>query len=228
MVRLAYGIATLASALLLVASLRGWISAHWTEAAGFVAGAWCVWLVVRENIWNWPLGLLTSAFYIVVFSGVQLYTDAGLQVVYIFFGLYGWYWWLHGGAARDRLSIARAPRGEFLAVCAAILVATVLLAWVRTGLEKGSFAQANALLAGLHWTVWADAFTTAVSLGAQYLLTRKYLENWMLWIFVDVLYIPLYLTKGIALTAVLYAVYLVLAILGLVEWRRRLTGPIRA
>ena len=225
----AYGIAGAASAALIVASLVGALPSDWTEAVGFVAGAWCVWLVVKDNIWNWPVGLVTSAFYVVVFGNAKLLTDAGLQVVYIVLGLYGWYWWLHGGDARKKLPIGRTPRLEGWLTVGGVAAGAVLLVMVRLGFETRSPIPEvwSAVLADLsgrgpvaHGVVWADAVTTAVSLGAQYLLTRKYIENWIVWIAVNAVYIPLYLYKHLVLTAVLYLVYLLLAIAGYKEWLR--------
>jgi len=85
-----------------------------TEIAGFVTGALCVWLIVKQKTWNFPVGVANNMFFIVLFAEAGLYADAGLQVVYIGLALMGWYWWLHGGANRGRLVVRPTPRSAWL------------------------------------------------------------------------------------------------------------------
>jgi nicotinamide mononucleotide transporter len=178
--------------------------ATWLEALGFVTGALCVWLTVRENVWNFPLGLVNVAAFSVVFLRAELYADAGLQVVYFVLGILGWYWWLYGSEQASVLDIRRASMPELLATSAVGIGATFLL-WELLS-KFGSSAS-----------FW-DALTTSMSLCAQWLLTRKRLENWWFWIVVDIIYVPLYLYKELCLTAILYAVFLCMATLGLLRW----------
>jgi nicotinamide mononucleotide transporter len=198
MMALAAATATLA----LVMALTG--NASWLEAVSFVTGAAAVWLTVRENVWNFPIGILNVATFSVVFFRAGLFADAGLQVVYFILGFIGWYLWLFGGERHTALRITRTGATERAAIIIGIVVMTLVL-W-RTLRYAGGSAS-----------FW-DALTTAMSLGAQWLLNRKRLENWTLWIVVDVIYIPLYLYKGLYLTAVLYAVFLGMAIIGLMKW----------
>ena len=180
----------------------------WTEVAGFATGALCVYLVVRQHIANFPVGIANNVFFIVLFWRVGLYADAGLQVVDVALALYGWWWWLHGGPGRSRLTVTRTPRNEALVVTSLGAVATYgLTAFLASATDS---------------TVpfW-DALTTVLSLQATYLLTRKRLENWWVWITADVLYIGLYAYKELYLTSVLYAGFLGLCIAGLVQWRRQ-------
>jgi nicotinamide mononucleotide transporter len=179
------------------------------EALGLLSGALCVYLVTRESIWNWPLGIITAAFYVVVFSRAGLYSDTGLQVLYIGLSAYGWWHWLRGGPAKSGVVVTRVPGREMLLLVAAG-VALWLLLWTVTSRIRGATLP---LL---------DAALVATSLVAQYLMTRKYVENWLLWIAVDVIYIGLFFTRGLRLTAVLYAIYLGLAILGYIQWKRSL------
>jgi nicotinamide mononucleotide transporter len=175
------------------------------EAVSVVTGALCVWLTVRESIWNFPLGLANVATFCVVFFGARLYADAGLQVVYFVLGLAGWYLWLHGGARRTALRVSRVGRTEALAVVIAGALLTAVL-WLVLHHAGGS-------------ATFFDALTTSISLCAQWLLNRKYVESWYAWIAADLVYIPLYAYKGLYLTAALYAVFLVMATLGLLRWR---------
>lgn len=175
---------------------------------GFVAGVICVYLVTIENIWSWPLGVVTSAAYIVVFEGAGLYSDTGLQAVYLVLSLYGWWHWLRGDTAHaSPLRVSHIRRGEMLLLALAG-VAMWMLFWRVTRVIPGARAP---LL---------DSLLVATSLVAQYMMTRKYIENWTLWIAADAVYVGLYFSRGLKLSAVLYAVYLALAILGYIKWKR--------
>ena len=180
---------------------------HWTEIAGFATGALCVWLVVRRNIWNFPIGIANNIFFIILFTQVGLYADAGLQIVYIVLGALGWFWWLHGGPDRSELVVRATPRWVWPTAVVAIVVGTALLHWLLT-------SHTDSTAAG-----W-DALTTTMSLTAQLMLNRKWIGNWIIWIAADVIYVGLYASKGLWLTSVLYAGFTVLCVIGLVQWRR--------
>ncbi|HEX4948942.1 MAG TPA: nicotinamide riboside transporter PnuC [Blastocatellia bacterium] len=196
------------SALVIIASWQQWLPIPMTEALGFVTGAACVYLVVQQSIWNFPLGIANNIFFLLLFGQARLFGDAGLLVVYIALGLHGWYQWRYGGEQRTALKITRASLGLGMVMVVAIAAMTVALVLILRAVSGSA-----PLL---------DAFTTALSLGAQYLLNRKVLENWFVWIVADVIYIYLYITRGLHLTAVLYGVFLCLCIAGLIQWRRAL------
>jgi nicotinamide mononucleotide transporter len=181
----------------------------WTEIAGFVTGGLCVWLVVRRNIWNFPVGIANNVFFIVLFTQAGLYADAGLQVVYIGLGLLGWYWWLHGGERHTRLQVRHTPLAAWAGVALGIGVGTWFLNWLLVN-------HTNSTVAG-----W-DALTTTMSLAAQIMLSRKWIGNWFVWIAADVIYVVLYAAKDLWLTSVLYAVFLGLCLVGLRQWRAEL------
>lgn len=187
-----------------------WLTAHGTSCAevfGFITGVLNVWLVTREHILSWPLGVLNAGFYLVVFYRTGLYSDTGLQVVYLVLSLYGWWHWSRGTASAAPVLVTRTPRRLWL-VLAAIGIATwFTLATITARLPGAAMPR-------------LDAALVATSLVAQWMMTRKLRENWILWIAVDVVYIGLFITRGLQLTAVLYAVFLGLAILGLVQWTR--------
>lgn len=190
--------------------MSGW-TMGWTEVAGFVTGALCVWLVVKQNVWTFPVGIANNVFFIVLFTQAGLYADAGLQVVYIGLGLLGWYWWLHGGPERTALTVHRTPRAAWLPLVVGLVVTTAVLTWVLTTWTDSTVAV-------------ADSLTTAMSLTAQLMLNRKWIGSWWVWITVDVLYIGLYAYKGLYLTAVLYLLFIAMCVQGLREWRRALHG----
>lgn len=177
------------------------------EIAGFVTGAVCVWLVVRRNIWNFVVGMANNVFFLVLFLQAGLYADAWLQVLYFGLGAIGWYWWLRGGSDRTALVVRRTPAKAWNAIMFFVAIATWAIHALLTSHTDSTVP-------------FGDALTTALSLGAQIMLNRKWVGNWVLWIIADVLYIGLYLHKGLYLTAVLYVVFLVMCVIGLRQWLR--------
>lgn len=181
------------------------------EVAGFVTGVVAVWLTAKESVWCWPAGLVNVGLYAVVFWRSKLYADMGLQLVFAGFCVYGWWEWLHGGPKGGKLAVERTSPKALLGLLALGAAAAALL-----GLALHRHTDASL-------PFW-DAGTTAGSLVAQGLQTRKRIETWWFWIAVDVVYVGIYVVKGLYLTAVLYAIFLGLCVLGLVEWRRSLTA----
>lgn len=181
---------------------------EWMETLAFVTGGVCVWLTVRENIWNWPIGIANSLFFAVVFWRSRLFADMALQGVYVALGFAGWYWWLHGGEKRSRLTVRHAPILELMAVVALTAFCTFYMErYLKSVNDAAPF--------------W-DALTTTISLAAQYLMTRKYLQSWFFWIAADVVYVPLYWSRELYLTSGLYSLFLCLCVAGLIQWRRTL------
>jgi nicotinamide mononucleotide transporter len=173
-----------------------------------------VWLVTRQSLWSWPLGALNAVFYAVVFARTGLYADTGLQGAYFVLSLYGWWCWWRGAARTTGHDAARAP----LPVARTPARLAFLLGVVGGGtwllLATGTSRLPGAALP------WLDAALVAASLVAQWMMTRKLLENWLLWIAVDVIYVGLFINRQLPLTAVLYAVFLGLATHGYIVWRR--------
>jgi len=177
------------------------------EAVAAALGLACVLLYVRQNLWCWPVGLAQVTLYAWVFFDARLYSDAGLQVVWIVLQLYGWLHWLNGGpAGRDSLPVGRIGR-----VAAAACTVLVLALTAGLGTLTSLFGAA---------LPYADAFATAMSLVAQFLIGRKILESWLVWIAVDVVSIAIYLDRALYVTAGLYVVFLGLAVRGYLVWRR--------
>ena len=183
-----------------------------TEILGFLTGVVNVWLLARQNIWNWPVGLANNVFYVAVFVTAGLYGDAGLQLVYITLGIYGWWTWSHlrsHTGARTALSVTRTSGKTWIWLTPATIVASFALA-----LFLGLFTDSTV-------PGW-DGFTTALSLAAIYGQTKKYVESWGIWIVADVIYIPLYIYKHLLLTSGLYFVFFLLCVMGLREWSKGL------
>ena len=187
------------------------------ELFAALLGAVSVWLSVRQNIWSWPTAIVNVVLYSIVFYEAKLYADMGLQVIYAILSISGWYEWLYGGAGRTELHVART--GPRLAALLALIAAA------GSGI-LGVFLH-RATDAALPFM---DSFLSSTSLVAQWMMTKKLLENWLVWIAVDVLYVPLLIYKSLYWFAALYAVFLVLAVLGYRDWRRSLatteTSPV--
>jgi nicotinamide mononucleotide transporter len=180
----------------------------WVEAFGFISGALCVWAVARQYSWNWPVGIASNVVFFVLFVGYGLYADAALQVAFLALGIYGWITWSRRGRVigMSTVPIRRVTLGEAIN---GILIAALTTAGV-----------ALLLMTFTNSTVpWPDAFVLAFSLLATWGQARKILEQWWVWIAVDVVSIPLYAYKGLWLTAVLYCGFLGLCVYGLRRWR---------
>ncbi len=191
-----------------------WLAAHGSsclEAVAVLFGIVSVYLSTRENIWSWPTAIVNVSLFFALFLRSGLYSDTGLQVVYFGLSIYGWYEWLYGGAGHTAIAVSRTT-GRTWAVLGAIAVVT----W-------GVLGAATSRLPGTALP-YVDAATTTVSLLAQWMMTRKLLENWLIWIAVDVVYVGMFSFKGLYLTAFNYAIYLALAALGYVAWKRSLTA----
>jgi nicotinamide mononucleotide transporter len=176
------------------------------EIAGFVTGALSVWLAVRQNPWNWPFGVAHAVWFHVLFWQARLYGDMALQVLFIAICLLGWYRWLFGGAGHSRLRVSHiSTRAAVGYACLGVSATAVFTPYLR------SVGDASPLL---------DALTTVLSVEAQYLMTRKVIENWWVWIAADIVYIWLYANRGLYLTSLLYVVFLVMCVVGLRDWLR--------
>jgi nicotinamide mononucleotide transporter len=183
-----------------------------TELAGAVFGLLAVWLTVRQSVWCWPTGLVNVTLYAFVFFEAKLYADVGLQVVYFVLCAVGWWRWLTPGAEREELPVTRLGRREgFVLLALGMLCATAMGTLLAT--------RTDAAL-----PFW-DSTTVVMSLVAQWLVTRKVLENWHLWIAADVLMVGIYCAKELDVTTGLYVIFTLLAVQGLREWRRSMTAP---
>ncbi len=184
----------------------------WVEIAGFATGALCVWLLVIRNIWNFPVGMANNVLFLFLFAKSGLYADAGLQIVFFMIAAAGWFWWLRGGEQNAGVEISDPKPWQLAACIAAIGIITAGIHFILHNYTDSTVAG------------W-DALTTAMSLVAQFMLGRKWIANWWLWIAVDLIYMPLYVSKGLWLTAILYGVFLIMCIAGLIQWREaRKTG----
>ncbi len=181
----------------------------WIEWAAAAVTLLSVILSARQNIWSWPTAIIGVSIYAWLFWTVRLYADMGLQFIYIAISFYGWYEWLYGGEQHSRLKVSRAsPLTNLVSVAIAVAFSLALGALLQRTTD-----------ASLPYT---DAALSGFSLLAQWQMTRKYLLNWVIWIIVDVFYIVLFIVKELYVTAGLYAVFIGVCAMGLVEWKRSL------
>jgi nicotinamide mononucleotide transporter len=166
-----------------------------------------VYLTARQVIWCWPLGMISVTLYAVVFFQSKLYADMGLQAIYFTLAIYGWWAWQRGGEDHGSLRVS------LLSVKARLtLAAAAALAGIALGRMLHAWTDAS--------LPFMDSTLTSCSIVAQWMQTRKFLEAWLVWLAVDVFYVGMFLYKGLYLTAGLYAVFLYLAVLGLISWRK--------
>jgi nicotinamide mononucleotide transporter len=179
------------------------------EIIASVLGVANVALIVRRSIWNYPFGLLMVVLYGFVFFQARLYSDAALQVFFFVVQIYGWWIWYRERAEDGLVRVEQLSNRDRALWCAAIVIATLGEGWYLA-----------------HYTrdvaPWLDANTTAMSVVAQYLLSVRRIENWVLWIVTDVVQIGLYASKGLYPTTGLYVLFLLLSIGGLWQWSKHL------
>jgi nicotinamide mononucleotide transporter len=196
-----------------------WIVDHSIEIFGAVSGIIFVYLEIRGNIWLWPLGFVSSAVYIYVFFESKFYADMGLQWYYLVISIYGWYWWLRGESTGEREKGSSEDGGGSIRGVSRLRPGTGLILGLITLLL---FVVIRYIL--INYTDspvpgW-DSLTTSISVVATWMLARKIIEHWILWIIVDIISIGLYIYKGLYPTVVLFTVYSVMAFIGFTEWKR--------
>lgn len=180
----------------------------WLEIAAFVLALLMVWANLRVKPVAWPLAILSSLLYALLFADSKLYGEAGLQLVFIALAGWGWWQWLRGTSdAGVPLRVHRlSARGRGLAL------AFTLVAWPALALLLSHFTDSD--------VPWFDALPTAGSLVGQVLLGRKVVENWPVWLAVNLVSVALFAAKGLWLTVVLYAIFAILSLVGWRAWRR--------
>ncbi len=182
---------------------------NWFELAAAVITLVSIWLATRENIWYYPTGLVALLMYTWLFYGAKLYAESVLQVVCFALMVYGWYEWLHGGEHRTELPVTRTPQWAWLA-----------------GIAFGLAASAIVIAIQLKYTdnpaPYVDSSLLVWSLVAQWMTARKWIENWILWVLINTVSVPLYISRDLGYTAALYVGLWILAIFGYFQWRRTL------
>jgi nicotinamide mononucleotide transporter len=181
------------------------------ELFAAVITAVSIWLATRENVWYYPTGIVSVLLYGWIFFGARLYAETGLQLVWLTLMIYGWHKWLHGGVGKTELHVSRTPRWGWLTVLGTGLVMTL----VTVALQKRYTDNPAPLV---------DSTIAAWSIVAQWMTARKWLENWLFWLGINTLAVPLYISRELWFTAILYGALWVLAVVGYRTWRRSLAS----
>lgn len=164
-------------------------------------------LIIRRSVWNYPVGIAMVTLYFFIFRDAKLYSDAGLQIFFVIVNVYGWWSWSRNKSEQGEVVVERLTPNGYAAWISISILATLLWGFVMNQHSDASYP------------FW-DAGVAMLSVIGQILMTRRLIENWYWWIVVNTISIPLYALKGLHLTAGLYGLFLVLAVAGLVEWRR--------
>ncbi len=167
----------------------------------------CVWLNIKQIIWCWPAAIVASVLYFIVFMQAKLYADMGLQVFFLVISIFGWQHWLRGG-----------PKGSEAPVTN-IKIATAVVIGIIAITSIGVMGYLLAAETDASLPFW-DSTTTVFSIVGQFMLARKYLENWLVWIVTDIIATGVYIAKGLYPTAVLFAIFLAMATLGYLQWKK--------
>lgn len=179
----------------------------WVEFIGALLSAWGVWLTAKRQPWCWPIGLLSVLVYVWIFVDARLYSDALLQIAFAGLIIYGWHRWLHNLGDDGLVRVAPLPPRQaaaqlLIGVVCALVLGFVMHRWTDAALP------------------WLDSALTAFSLVAQWWQGRRHIAAWWLWIVVDVIYVGEYIYKHLLITSVLYAGFIVLAVIGLRAWQQ--------
>ena len=196
--------------------LSNLMDTSWFEAIAVLLGIASVWYARRENILVYPTGIVSVLIYVFICFNARLYADAGINLFYFGMSVYGWYNWTRGGVNSTELLITKNNKVQQWTS----VLYTFTAYWAILGLiwlfnrDDTVYMQS--------YVPWVDSFTTAVFLIGMLLMAKKKVENWVYWIIGDIVSIPLYFMKGLVFTSFQYTVFLVIAILGYIEWNRRL------
>jgi nicotinamide mononucleotide transporter len=182
------------------------------EIFASILGIISVWLLIKQNMWCWPTGILMVIIYSYIFFKVQLYSDMLLQIFFALMQGYGWYYWLNGEKKNQKLNITFLRRSEMVQWFIVFVLFSLVL-----GLVMRKYTNAD--------LPFIDAATATMSIIAQWLMTKKIIENWIVWILADIVYVGIYFYKDLYPTAVLYLLFLGMAFMGYREWLEKSREP---
>lgn len=186
------------------------------ELIAVIAGIGSVWYAKKENILVYPVGIISVVIYVYICFNARLYADAGINFFYFLMSVFGWYNWTRKSSSTGILQItSNSPRQQVIYVIATMIsfVAIISLIWVFNSDDHAYMSS---------YVPWVDSVTTAIFFVGMLLMALKRIENWVYWIIGDLISVPLYFSKGLVFTSFQYAVLLVIAIMGYLEWKKRL------
>ncbi len=195
----------------MIYSFTEWLLSNKIELLGAILGILYIRFSIRQNLLTWPTGLLTSLLYIVVFFKSGLYAAMGLQVYYVAISIYGWYFWLKGENANNKsllpVQLVKKKLWFKIGGVSILIYSVILFILIK-------YSDSN--------VPYLDSLTTSLSIVATWMLAKKYIENWIIWIFVDIVSTGLYIYKSLWPTVILFMVYTVMAFFGYFEWKKDL------
>lgn len=199
-------------------ALSNWVWQNIIELTGALLGFLYIFFSIRQHILTWPTGLFASILYTVVFFRSGFYADMGLQVYYVVISIYGWYYWLKGGKHKAVNQEEQVPvkkvSGRF--IIAGLLITVIIYLLILIILLN--FTDST--------VPYMDSLTTALSITATWMLAKKYIEHWLIWVFVDLFSAGLYVYKELWPTVILFLIYTAMAVVGYFEWKKDLTSHV--
>ena len=182
---------------------------NYLEILGAFVGLIYLWLEYKASIYLWIASIVMPAIYLVVYYKAGLYADAGINIYYLLAAVYGWTFWTFGGKnnKKGELPIAHTPARLILPLTLIFLISFLAIGWILVTFTDSTVS-------------WPDSFTTALSIVGMWMLARKYVEQWLVWIGVDMVSSGLYIYKELNFTAALYGLYAIIAIFGYSKWKR--------
>lgn len=193
-------------------SLISWFSGNYVEVLGVVTSLIYLYFSVRQIIWLWPFGIISASLFILIFFNSGFYADMGLQVYYLGVSIYGWIYWSRGVGDKQKqstLPVSRIHRQQTLALGLGGLIIMLGIVYILKRFTDSDVP-------------WGDGFTTAGSIVATWMLARKILEHWLVWIVVDSVAAGLYFYKGLYPSCMLYLIFTIIAVVGYFHWKRSL------
>ncbi len=191
-----------------------WLLHNKIELLGAILGILYIFFSIRQSILTWPIGLLTSILYTVVFFQSKFYADMGLQVYYVIISIYGWYFWIKGTNGKNNKNEASLPVRKLSNSLLIKLIFASIIIYIILVIILLNFTDSD--------VPYMDSLTTALSIVATWMLAKKYIEQWLVWVFVDALSSGLYIYKSLWPTVVLFIIYTIMAALGYMEWKKDL------
>jgi len=198
-----------------------WHAQSTLELIGVFTGLICVWLAAINNIWNWPFAIVCTAIYVYIFAEAALYADMGQNIYLLGINIYGWYYWIKKPKGEEKRPVLRITKKQMIWSAIAVALVTPALGFTLVSLAPVLHYKPAAF-------PYLDSFCTACSLVGQLFLARKVLENWLIWIFVDIIYVGIYIIKDLKPTAFMFGVYVVIALFGYLDWRKEYRKQLQA
>ncbi len=190
------------------------MNSTWMEIIAASLGLVSVWYAKKANILVYPTGIVSVLLYVYICFKAQLYADMGINAYYFVFSIYGWIIWSRKNENKEELPITYSGKKTWIISIIVFLVSLVIIQILLR------IFKANDVVYWSTFVPYTDTFTTAVAIVGMWLMAIKKVENWLFWIATDVVSVPLYLYKGLVFTSLQYFVFLILAVLGYVEWRK--------